>query len=89
MTPYASLSVSLISGQWSPHGDITVHLGETLATSCRATKRFVLADLGDWDDVLQFASLAFLAAADQLSEDGWEVVHSAECTHADVAVADA
>lgn len=89
MHGYKSLVLTAIDAGDTPFISLTLRTGDHLTSACTATKRFTFDRWGEVRDILGWASHAFLNAADQLNEDGWELVHTADCSEAHMAVADA
>ena len=80
MHGYRSISVLAIdSGQIPPHIVMSLTTGPHLETACHARKMFGMDDLGEVRDILGWASLAFLTAADELTADGWTITHHETC----------
>lgn len=89
MHPYKSLVVLAIDSGPKPFISMSLRNGDSAEMSCTAEKRFPMEEWGEVRDILGWASHAFLSAADQLAEDGWEIRHMPNCTDAHLAVADA
>lgn len=89
MHPYKSLVVLAIDAGDRPFITMTLRSGDSAERSCSAEKRFFMEEWGEVRDIIGWASHAFLSAADQLAEDGWEIRHLADCADAHLAVADA
>lgn len=81
MHAYRSIHVMGIDGeQTKPFIMMTLSTGPSITRTCTATKRFGMDDLGEVRDILGWASMAFLTAADELTADGWEINHTQGCT---------
>ena len=89
MKPYKSLGITVIDSDTTSWAWVTVYMGEDIHTACRIQKGFPLDEIPEGADWLAWVSMAFLQAADQLTEEGWEFRHSAECPEPHLAVADA
>lgn len=89
MHGYKSLVVTAIDSGGTPFISITLRTGDAFEATCSATKRFPMEEWGEVRDIIGWASHAFLSAADQLGEDGWQIRHAADCTDLHLAVADA
>ena len=79
MHEYKSLVVTAIDAGSQPFISMTLRAGDDVHTACSASKRFPMEDAGEVRAIIGWASMAFLRAADELSEDGWEIRHTAEC----------
>lgn len=80
MHPYKTLLVTAIDTGGDPYIVMTLRAGEDRDNACTARKVF---DMERWDevrDIIGWASHAFLSAADELTEDGWEISHVTDCT---------
>lgn len=84
-----TLAVTATDTGDEPEIIMTIKLTNDSGSECWATKRFGFESFPEVRDIIGWASVAFLAAADQLAEDGWKLFHSPECTEAHLAVADA
>lgn len=89
MHVYKSLLVVAVDAGERPFINLTMRNGSSAENSCTASKSFPLEQWGEVRDILGWASHAFLSAAEELSEDGWEFRHTAECAEAHLVVADA
>lgn len=88
---HAFKSLAIIATDNGDQRGISISLlnGPNRATTCYAYKRFDLAEAAEVRSIIGWASLAFLTAADELHEDGWQVVHMPECPDHNPAVLDA
>jgi len=84
-----TLAVTATDVGGDPEIIMTIKLTGPAGTECWATKQFGFEAFAEVRDIIGWASVAFLAAADELGEDGWQIFHSPECTEAHLAVTDA
>lgn len=89
MHEYKSLVVVAVDSGERPFLNLALRTGHDSATACTASKTFPLEEWGEVRDIIGWASHAFLQAADELSEDGWKIEHTAACTDPHVVIADA
>lgn len=89
MHPYKALAVTATDTGEEPEIIMTMRAGDDATSACWATKRFGMERWDEVRDILGWASHAFLTAADQLSEDGWEIFHTADCAESHMGLADA
>lgn len=80
MHEYRSIHVMAVdSGTVEPFVAMSLHSGPTAGAACVASKKFALDQLDEVRDILGWASVAFLTAADELREDGWTIKHASTC----------
>lgn len=86
---YKSLMVMAIDAGDRPFINLSLRTGPDAKGSCTAEKRFPMEEWGEVRDIIGWASHAFLQAADELSQDGWEISHTPECAEDHLAASDA
>lgn len=80
MHPYRSIMVMGIdAGNDRPFINMTLSTGPSVDGACTAQKTFPFESAGEVRDIMGWASVAFLTAADHLSDDGWTIRHHADC----------
>lgn len=89
MHEYKTLGITVTDAGSTSEIIMTLRVGPDVQTACWAVKTFPMERWGEVRDIIGWASHAFLTAADQLSEDGWNIFHTAECTEAHLAAPDA
>lgn len=89
MHGYKSLSVTARDSGEDASITISLLTGRSQQATCYARKIFPMDQAPEVRDILGWASLAFLTAADELHEDGWEIVHAADCDEVHVELTDA
>lgn len=80
MHEYTCMSILAIdSGVVDPFITMQLRRGAQGETACRAEKTFSMEEVGEVRSIIGWASLAFLQAADELSQDGWTIHHHPLC----------
>ena len=80
MHQYRALSVMAIdSGRGAPHISLEMRTGLSVEESCTAYKMIYMEQMDELRDMLGWASVAYLTAADELHEDGWKFRHGKGC----------
>lgn len=80
MHPYRSIMVLAIdAGNLDPFINVCLSTGPAAGETCTARKTFPFSSAPEVRDILGWASIAFLSAADQLGDDGWTIEHHAGC----------
>lgn len=80
MHTYRSLHVMAIdAGKGRPFLSLTLIAGQDVEHTCNARKTFDLEGLAEVRDLIDWSAEAYAQAFDQLTEDGWDVVHHEHC----------
>ena len=84
-----TLGVTATDTGTQPEITMTIRMTNASGSECFATKQFGFESFPEVRDIIGWASVAFLAAADELGEDGWQMIHASDCAESHLAVADA
>lgn len=80
MHTYRSLHVMAIdAGKGRPFLTMTLVAGREVGHNCHAHKIFDLEGLAEVRDLIDWSAEAYAQAFDQLTEDGWDIVHHEDC----------